>query len=405
MSVAGCLGSDSAEEDETVEVLHGWTGGDGKEAIEALVSGFQEEYPDVEGDFDPVGSDANIQLNNLIVQRLGNEDPPSSWAAWPGKHLTQFTESDLLGDISESVWSENGMEDAFLEEAKELSQFDGQYVAVPIGSHRLNNLFYNVSVIEEAGIDPSSLTEPGALVDALAAVEENTEAAGMAQAMTASNTVLQMWAATMLGSEGYQAYMDLIEGNGDVDAVANSLEYVAEYAEYFNEDADTVNPPGANQKIMNGEAGFLHQGNWMAGAYRANDLTYEEDWGWVPFPGTENMYTLHFDSFVYPANGPAPDAAANWLSYCGSVEGQVEFNKRKGSIPARTDAPRDEFGPFLQQTMEDFNSVEHKPPTIAHGLAVPPGTLSDLRGVISNSFMGPYNVEETAQGIVDAIDG
>ena len=420
LGLAGCLGGDGDENSggnetdggngsngggsgETLEVLHGWTGGDGEQAIAALTSGFEEKYPDVKADFNPVGAEANQQLNTLVVQRLSAQNPPSSWAAWPGKHLTQFTADGLLGDITDSVWKKNGMEDAFLEEATELSKFDGKYVCVPVGSHRLNNLFYNVQVVEEAGVDPKSITDPGALVDALKTVDEETDAAGMSQALTTSNTMLSLWAQTLLGSAGYDAYMNVMEGKGDVEKVKAALEYVKQYGQYFNEDADSTNPPASNQKIMNGEAAFLQQGNWMAGGYRANDLTYEKDWGWIPFPGTEDMYTLHFDAFVFPKGGPAPEAAKQWLSYCGSVDAQVAFNKRKGSIPPRTDAPKDEFGPFLQQTMEDYSSVKYKPPTVAHGLAVPPGTLSDLRGAFSNNFMGPFDVDATAQGIIDAI--
>jgi glucose/mannose transport system substrate-binding protein len=407
--LAGCAGQ-SSDDQETqtespfpLEVMHGWTGGDGKEAITALTDGFKEKYPDMDTMFKPIGGVANVGLNTLINQRFANQDPPSSFAAWPGKHLSQYTADDLLGDITDSVWSHNDMESGFLEEAKELSKSDGAYVAVPIGSHRLNNLFYNVSVLEDAGVDPSSISSPEKLVSALEAVDQNTDAAGMAQAMTGANTVLQLWGATFLGNQGYQPYMDLINGDGDVDAVKESLELVKQYAQYFNEDADSTSPPGANEKIMNGEAAFLHQGNWMAGGYRANDLTYNEDWGWIAFPGTSNMYTLHFDAFVYPGDNPSPQKSAKWLRYVGSKEAQIEFNKRKGSIPARTDVSKDEFGPYLQETIEDFASVDHKPPTIAHGLAVSPDKLVECRKVLNNNFMGPYNVDAAAEGLIDAL--
>lgn len=406
MGLAGCQGlvGGGGTTQHPLEVLHGWTGGDGKEAIDALTSGFEEKYPDVETKWKPIGGTANISLGTLVNQRFANDDPPSSFAGWPGKNLTKFTADSLLGDIGDSVWSHNEMENGFLKEAKELSQFDGRYVAVPIGSHRLNNIFYNVKVVEDAGVDPKSISDPQSLVSAMQAVEEKTDAAGMAQAMTASNTVLQLWGATFLGSQGYQPYMDLIQGNGDKAAVADSLEIVKQYAQYFNDDAASTNPPGANQKIMNGEAAFLHQGNWMAGGYRANDLKYNEDWGWIAFPGTENMYTLHFDAFVYPGDNPSPKKTAKFLRYVGSKEAQVEFNKRKGSIPARTDVPKDEFGPYLQETMDDFSSVDHKPPTIAHGLAVSPNKLTKLRGVLNDNFMGPFDVDAAAQGIIDTLN-
>ena len=386
-----------------MEVLHGWTGGDGKAAIDALTQGFQEQYPDVDANFNPVGGQGNVQLNTLIVQRLSNNNPPSSWAAWPGAHLTQFTEADLLGDISDSVWSQNNMQEAYVEEAKQLSQFDGQYVCVPIGSHRMNNLFYNVEVIEQAGIDPGNLSSPSQLADALAQVEEQTDAVGMAQSMTNAVTMIRLWAATMLGSQGFQPYMDLINGNGSVDAVRSSLQAVKDLTQYFNEDAASVDPPGAMERVANGEAAVLQTGNWAAGYFKGQDLTYNEDWGWAAYPGTDGMYGLHFDAFVYPKDGPAPQATQKWLQYCGTTEAQVAFNTRKGAIPPRTDAPQDQFGPYLQETMEDYRTADQKPPTIADGLAVPPDTLTDLLSVFTDNFMGPYNVDATAQQIIETI--
>jgi glucose/mannose transport system substrate-binding protein len=402
--LAAFAGVTSGRQDgEAMEVLHGWTGGDGKAAIEALTQGFRDRYPDIDAEFKPVGGQGNVQLNTLVVQRLSNNNPPSSWAAWPGAHLTQFTEADLLGDISESVWGQNNMEEAYVEEAKNLSQFDGQYVCVPIGSHRMNNLFYNIEVVEEADVDPTSLSSPGELADALAQIEDQTDAAGMGQSMTNAVTIIRLWAATMLGGQGFRPYMDLIEGNGDIEAVRSSLQTVKDLTQYFNDDAPSVDPPGAMERVANGDAATLQAGNWAAGYFNGQDLTYNEDWGWAAYPGTDGMYGLHFDAFVYPKDGPAPDATQQWLQYCGTTEAQVAFNSRKGSIPPRTDAPEDEFGPYLQETMADYRSADQKPPTIADGLAVPPDTLTDLLSVFTDNFMGPYDVDATAQQIVDTI--
>lgn len=401
----GSDGGNGGYNDHPMEALHAWTGGGGKKAINAVVDGFKEEYPDIETDINAVGATANVQLNSLVNQRLSNQNPPSSFNAWPGAHLTQFTEADreLLGDITDSVWSKNNMKEAFLDEAQELCKFDGRYVCVPIGSHRLNNLFYNMDVIEQAGVSPKDLEKPADLVSMMETVESETDAVGMAQSMTNANTMLQLWAAIHLGTHGYDAYMELVEGKGKTARVKESLQVAKQYAKFFNEDSATVAPPQANQKIMKGDAAFLHQGNWMAGGYKANDLKYEEDWGWVAFPGTSNMYTLHFDAFVHPADNPSPKKAVRWHRYLGTEEAQINFNKHKGSIPPRTGVSMEEFGPFLTETMEDFESVEHKPPTIAHGLAVGPTTLSNLRGVINNNFMGPYNVSKTASEILNTI--
>jgi glucose/mannose transport system substrate-binding protein len=149
----------------------------------------------------------------------------------------------------------------------------------------------------------------------------------------------------------YQSYMDLMSGDGDLESVRESVEMTERYSQFFNEDAASVNPPEANQKIMNGDAGFYHQGNWMAGGYNANDLTYKEDWGWIAFPGTEDMYTLHMDAFVYPHDNPSPDASVKWHRYVGSQEAQVNFNKHKGAIPLREVATRTMEGKVADVTV------------------------------------------------------
>lgn len=389
---------------EALEVLHGWTDGDGKAAIEAVIQGFKENNANVKSNFKAIGGGGNINLNSLINQRLSNNDPPSSWQSWPGARLRPFAEGGILGDIEEEVWSHNNMMEGYTEEMKQYSQVGGTYVCVPISTARKNNLFYNVSVVEEAGVDPTSLTSIDGFLDALAAVEEQTDAVGLVTSLTEYVPIMRIFEATMQGVEGHQAYMDLVNGNGDVQSVANALSRVKELTEYFNEAAATEDNPTANQKIVNGEAAFLNQGSWVAGTFKANDLTYGEDWDVVEWPGTKGMYGLHSDGFTFANNSPAPKANYKWLRWVGSKEAQVSFNNLFGMVPPRSDISTEEFGPFVTDMIKKYNSAKQRPPTL-EGLAATPSMLSELGTVFSNNFMGPYKVDPTAQGIVDAMSG
>jgi len=75
-----------------------------------------------------------------------------------------------------------------VEEAVELHKQNGSYRAVPLGSHRLNCLFYNVSVVEDAGIDVDSLNSPSALIDAFETVSSETDAIPMTHRMSGTWT-------------------------------------------------------------------------------------------------------------------------------------------------------------------------------------------------------------------------
>ncbi|MDX1748131.1 MAG: ABC transporter substrate-binding protein, partial [Halobacteriales archaeon] len=275
----------------------------------------------------------------------------------------------------------------------------------PLGSHRLNCLFYNVSVVEEAGVDPSSLDSVSAFADALETVATETDKIPFTHGMSGTWTTTQLWAVMMLGQEGYDAYMDFINGEGSEEAVRATFESTAAVLEnYISEDAASIGLTESNQNIINGDAAFIHQGNWAAGAYRnAEDFDYNEDWGFKTFPGTEGMYTLHFDSFLFPSDNPTPQKSKTFLEFVGSQEAQVAFNQYKGSIPTRTDVSMDEFGPYLQETAQDFAEAEQRPPTLQHGLAVSREKMTALNEVISSEFTGPYNVDAATQGFLEAV--
>jgi len=400
--LTGLLGQDF----NTLEVQHWWTGGDGAKAAEALFAGFNEAHPDVEVNQNPVAGGAGQNLKNVIKKRVLNSNPPSTWQAWPGAHLQPFVEADKLEDIGDSVWSNNGMKDAYLEGPKDAAKPGGKFVTVPINIHRLNNLFYNKTVVEDAGVDPASIEKPSDLTAAMKKVENNTDAVGMANQTKSAWSTAQLWAQVLLGEHGKDTYVAFTEGKVEAnkEAVKNSLSIVKEYTQYFNDDAGSISWTEANKKVINGEAAFFHQGDWAAGMYRGQDgFEYESAWGHVPFPGTKGVYALNMDSFPMPKNNPSPEAAKKFLQYVGSVDAQERFNPKKGSIPPRTDVPKDEFGPFLSQQMDDFANSDAQVKSIQHGLAIPPGAKSNFGDAMS-TFTSNWNVDKTYEQLKQAFN-
>ncbi|MCD2204350.1 ABC transporter substrate-binding protein [Halobacterium sp. KA-6] len=420
LTMAGCLGGggdgDSGGDGTTeaggtttssgsqeLEIVHWWTAGGEADALEALVEGFEEEYPEVTVTNNAAPGGAGSALDTEIQSRILNNNPPSTFQIWPGKALNTYTESEVLEDIGDSVWDQE-MRDAYLDGVKQMSQPAGNYVAVPLNIHRLNNLFYNVEVVESAGVDPSSLSTPADVLSAMETIDAETDATPMAHQTQAPWSTLQLWESVLIGAAGVDTYNDILAGNvaANEDVVRESLQLVADYSEYFNEDAGSVAWDQANNGVIQGNAAFLHQGDWAAGQYQAaEDFEYESDWDYVPFPGTDSVYHVVTDSFVMPTSNPSPEATEKWLSYCGSVDGQERFNPIKGSIPPRTDVPNDEFGPFLTTQREDFNNSDAQPPSIAHGTGVTPEVKSNIEGVFS-SFNGSWNVDNAYNGLTNA---
>lgn len=421
VGLAGCGGGDTTTEepgdgeetadeetptpnDTELEVLHAWTGGDGEAAVEKLTSMFEEEYPDLATNFRPIGGTGNVNLDSTVARRLANRDPPASWQAWPGANITQY--GGLLANVTD-VWEDNDYVDTMNERAAEECRLNDEYRSMPIGSHRMNNLFYNMHVFEEAGVDPDSIDNPNALLDAFETIGEETDADPMTHAMSNTWTTLQLVFQNFLGMEGgYDAYMDYIEGDVDEDHLTEALEITAEMLEnHINSDASSISFTEGNQYMMDGDAGCIQQGNWVYGMYRAEDsgVEYQEDWDWMAYPGTEDMYMLHIDAFSFARDTETPVKQKIWARFVGTADAQVEFGNLKGTIPLRTDVDTSRLTDFLGRTAEDFQSLDQFPPTIAHGLALPPEQMDAAESAIGDNFSEPYDVEKTVSDLTAAV--
>jgi glucose/mannose transport system substrate-binding protein len=390
--------------DSSLEVIHWWTAGGEQDAINALFEGFKQEYPDVQINNNPAPGGAGSAQDAVVRNRILNESPPGTFQIWPGQSLAPYLEADALRDIGD-IWTDE-MRNAYLDGPKNLSQPNGTFVAVPINIHRLNNLFYNTQVLEQAGIDPTSLQDAAGLTGAFEQVQQNTDAIGLAQSTQSPWTTLQFWEMVFMSEQGVQAYRDMLSGNvaAHEQGIKSALSRMDEYRQYWNEDAGSISWDQANSMVINGEAAFIHQGDWAAGQYDAQDgFNYDENWNYVPYPGSQGTYSIVVDSFVFPRNNPSPDAARKFLSYCGTKDAQRRFNPIKGSIPPRTDVSSEPFGPFLKQQREDFENSSAQPATIAHGTGVTPSVKSSIEGAFA-SFTSNWNVSQTYNSIRQAFD-
>ena len=399
---SSATGGDDADS-AALEIVHWWTAGGEQDAYQALLDGFREAHPDVEVVDNPAPGGAGSAIDTVIQNRVIDGEPPSTFQIWPGQALTPYTDEGLLEPIGESVWDDE-MRAAYLDGVLDLAQPAGDLVAVPINIHRLNNLFYNVSVLEDAGVDPTTIDNPQGLLDAMETVAAETDATPMAHQTQAPWSSLQLWENVFLGQTGVDAYQTLLEGDvaSFEDEVRSALDTMSAYAEYFPEDAGSISWDQGNNDVIAGDAAFLHQGDWAAGQYgSAEDFAFGEDWDMVPFPGTDGVYHSVIDSFVFPTNNPSPEATEAFLNYAGSVDAQERFNPTKGSIPPRTDVPMDAFGDFLSRQFEDFQNSDAQPPTIAHGTGVAPAIQSSLSETFAN-FNGTLDVDQAYQGIRNA---
>lgn len=379
----------------SVELGHQYVGGDGAAAVDSLLEGFRRRHRaiDVEG----------TRYDNLRLQvksRILKGDPPEAWIGWPGGELRGYVDAGVAGDVTD-LWEETDLADAIRPFAAESCRVDGSYYAVPITIHRVNDLYVHTARCEEVGLDPSAASGPADLVEALRSVAGETDAAPVLVPMSDPFAVLQLWEVTLLGLHGATTFERVAGGDAAAhrDAVRSALSTVADLASVAPDGSLYDSLTDANEAFRDGGGLVYPQGDWAGGAFvEADGFEYGVDWDRVPFPGTEDAYVLVQDAVVPSADAEGEGVDA-FLEHAGSAGAQAEFNRLKGSLPPRADAPMDAFTEFGRDQERLLERSRHQPKTVAHGLSVTPAQLVDLKSAVAE-FVDSWDVDGTADEMV-----
>ena len=337
----------------TVEVFSWWTGGGEEAGLNALVEVFNAEYPNIEFVNAAVAPGAGTNARAVLATRLEANDPPDSFQGHAGAELMDYITAGQLEDLS-SLFEEQGWAAVMPETLLPLITVDGAIYSVPVNIHRANVMWANPSVLADNGISiPNSWDE-------FFVAAETLEAAGIIPlALGEQWTQLHLFETVLLGELGTDAYNGLWDGSTDwgSSAVGSALATFDKVLSYTNTDAASLAWQDASQLVINGDAAFNIMGDWAEGFFRVdNSLVEQVGYTWAPAPGTAGTFQFLSDSFTLPKGAPDRDSAIAWLKVAGSAAGQDAFNVKKGSIPARNDADKSIYPPYLQSAMDDWGS-------------------------------------------------
>ncbi|SIR62574.1 carbohydrate ABC transporter substrate-binding protein, CUT1 family [Haladaptatus litoreus] len=414
-SLAGCSSNRSEVEKTTtkqktqdesmsLEIQHSWTQATEKDAITSLFEGFQDSHTEIEINEQTVAGRGGGNLQTTVKKRIIDNDPPDSWQSWSGQNLRTYVDAGVLQRLQNGMLQKMGW-NAFSPISKQLTKIDGSFVAVPLNIHRLNNLFYNVEIMDEVGIDPHTIQTPRMLIDTVKLVEETTDSSGVVHATKNVWPTLELWESVLLGEHGFETHQAIVNGEmrSNERAVRESLGLVDEYHEQSPDGIVSSNWREAARQFQSGNVAFFHQGDWAPAAFRNDDFEFEIDWNCTAFPGTNDQYLLSMDSFPFSKHSSAKTALFKFLQYVSSVEAQQRFTQKRGSIPPRKDVPASEYDPFYRRQINRFRKTNTQLPSIAHGLAIPPASRADLTSAMQD-FTSTWDVEQTTREILTMFD-
>ncbi|MFE4002140.1 ABC transporter substrate-binding protein [Nocardioides sp. YIM B13467] len=401
LAVSACGSDNESGSTDEVEVFTWWAEGSEKAGLDALVKVFDEQNPDLKFVNGAVAGGAGSDAKNVLQSRLQNGEPPATFQAHAGAELTDYINAGQIEDLTD-LYEEKGWNEQFPEGLLERLTQDGGIYSVPSNIHRANVLWANPAVLEKAGIEANKTYDS---LDAWIADLKKIKAKGIIPLSIATDwTQVHLLETVLLADLGVEAYNGLWDGTTDW---AGS-EVEAALADYntllslTNTDRQGLDWPDATQLVIDGEAAFNVMGDWAEAAFQEQKKTLGTDYTAVPVPGTEGVFDFLADSFTMPVDGPNPEGTEAWLDTIASDEGQVAFNKAKGSIPASTTADTADFGEYQQTAIKSWGEDEIVS-SLAHGAATSVNWLTDVTAAVAK-FGSNKDVAELQEGLVEAAE-
>ena len=361
-----------------VEIFSWWTAGGEAEGLNALIKQFNDLYPEVEVINATVAGGAGTNAKAVLKTRVLGGDPPDTFQVHAGHELIDtWVKTNYMEPLT-FIYKEEGWDKSMPKGILDIVSYKNDYWSVPVNIHRANVLWYSKSVFQKYGLKPprtfdeffklSEVLKAKGIVPMVMGTKEGWEAGHVFEAF-------------LIGTLGAEGYSGLWTGKTKWSdpKVTEALELFKKMLDYLNTDHSALTWDGAGQYLIQGKGAMLIMGDWTNGWFMSKNY---DDYGWAPPPGNEGIFDALSDSFGLPKGSKNRDQVIAFLKVLGSRKGQEAFNKLKGSIPAKADADRSIFNPYLQSTMDDWNN-DKIVPSVIHGAAASEGWATEYKDVLS----------------------
>ncbi|SHH94385.1 ABC transporter substrate-binding protein [Marivita hallyeonensis] len=384
------------------EVLHWWTSGGEAKSVAVL----QEEFAANGGtwtDMPVAGGGGDAAMTALRARVLSGNAPAAVQLKGPA--IQEWYEEGVLADIS-SVAEANNWAEVLPASIAGHMMCEGTWCAAPVNVHRVDWIWANADVLEANGIEmPSTWDEFNAAAEKLQAAGVIPLAHG-GQAWQDA-TVFEAVALGILGPDGFRkAFVDLDMDTLKSDEMKAVFDQMRTMRGYVDDNFSGRDWNLATAMVMNGEAAFQIMGDWAKGEFLAAGKAPGEDFLCASTPGDGFLYNV--DSFaMFAVEGDDKRAGQELLAEL--VVGpnfQKVFNLNKGSIPARTDVPLDEFDSCAVLSSEDMAASSDGGsllPSYAHGMALRGAQSGAITDVVTAHFNSDMSSDEAVQMLADAV--
>lgn len=301
------------------------------EVLQEITDAYEADNPDVKVELVPSTDtyEADIKV------RLASDDKPDIWATH-GWSLLRYAE--FLEPLNDQPWAENFNEAL----APAMQADDGTFYALPIETD-VAGIVYNRTVLEDAGIDVTTLTDWDAFAEALQTLKDagvNPLASSGKDNWFAGNI------ADFMGSGDFSdaAYEGFLNGEFDEAGYTAMLGHVDGWREsgYLNPDYSSATTDDLGRGLAEGTTGFVFVQNYLVAT--ALGFNPDADLGYMPIPSESgDPFLVGGEGRAYgvAADSPNKEQALDYLAYLAEPENLSELASSIGGIPGLTNAESD----------------------------------------------------------------
>lgn len=362
--------STGAPQAEHEVALYSWWIAPGEaEALQALIDTYKTEFPRarVTNNGAASGNDAKANLDKEI------DSTPPDLFQYNAYYVADFMKAHP-GAVKplDEFFAEPTLHDAVLPDVLGNVTLEGHVYAMPVGLHRENALFYSKQIFAAQKLAP-----PTTLSEFLDACQKLKAAGIVPVAMGGQGWIMQkMFTQILQGTMGAALFRDFItrvKSPTDPDVKAAFMSAIDVFGTvmttYVDADQiknDKVGWTDAAEAVHDGKAAMYLHGDWVKGYFVQLGWSPGVDFGQIGGPGSADLFWYGVDVFGLPEHAPHPTDAHDFLAVVASKEGQVAFNRLKGSTPMRTDV-RADLDPLGQATLDDLVNAKVRVPVFNRG--------------------------------------
>lgn len=374
---------------------------DGTGTEQTAIDLFQEQTP-------------GIEVERQTFQRnpanyLLDTPSPDVMFLWDGHLLQSAATQGLLSDLSD-VWSENRFEEAYGEQFREMSRFEGNLYFVP-GGFSWTGIYYNKDIFNRYGLTPPQTWEAFLQICDTLLVNGETPLS-----LAGSNPFIStLWFEYLnMRLNGPEFHHSLIAGREDYtdDRVRQVWELWISLLNrgYFIESPGNISELSSMTALIRGDADSplnRHKAVMaLATPFTATDLpsTFRDELDFFQFPLMDVNRQVGEASitfgYVIPAGAPNRPQAGAFVGFMGNLQ-LLQFDSDAGYVPVHADFDRSLLGAASQRGEQVVRSADHVSPPFF--LAIPNTMQVGFTQAIRRLFLNtnkPIDIAEI-QGILE----